>query len=87
MTERQEIQERLKKYLPGTHRSSDQLDIIIAPVTYFQQEKSDDRYFLKKFQYDYMIVDEAHLLKNSRGMRYKSLDRFKTMHRLLLTVS
>lgn len=87
MTERQEIQARLKKYLPGNHRSSDELDIIIAPVTYFQQEKSDDRYFLKKFQYDYMIVDEAHLLKNSRGMRYKSLDRFKTMHRLLLTVS
>ena len=87
MNERQDIQTHLRKYLPGNQRTnSDQLDIIIAPVTYFQQEKSDDRYFLKKFQYDYMIVDEAHLLKNSRGMRYKSLDRFKTMHRLLLTV-
>ena len=87
MNERLDIQERLRKYLPGKHRNDEQLDIIIAPITYFQQEKSDDRYFLKKFQYDYMIVDEAHLLKNSRGMRYKSLDRFKTMHRLLLTVS
>jgi SNF2 family DNA or RNA helicase len=87
MNERLDIQERLRKYLPGNHQGTDQLDIILAPVNYFQQEKSDDRYFLKKFQYDYMIVDEAHLLKNSRGMRYKSLDRFKTMHRLLLTVS
>ena len=87
MNERLDVQERLRKYLPGSQRGSDQLDVIIAPVTYFQQEKSDDRYFLKKFQYDYMIVDEAHLLKNSRGMRYKSLDRFKTLHRLLLTVS
>jgi SNF2 family DNA or RNA helicase len=96
MNERTDIQLRLKKYLTDNNNkngknvrdiSATQLDVIIAPVTYFQQEKSDDRYFLKKFQYDYMIVDEAHLLKNSRGMRYKSLDRFKTMHRLLLTVS
>jgi SNF2 family DNA or RNA helicase len=91
MSERMEIQSRLKQFLPN--RSNDlkgeavPLDVIIAPVTYFQQEKSDDRYFLKKFNYEYLIIDEAHLLKNSRGMRYKSLDRFKTSHRLLLTVN
>jgi helicase SWR1 len=93
MNERMEIQSRLKQYLPNyksTGRANEPitspLDVIIAPVTYFQQEKSEDRYFLKKFTYEYMIVDEAHLLKNARGMRYKSLDRFTTMHRLLLTV-
>jgi SWI/SNF-related matrix-associated actin-dependent regulator 1 of chromatin subfamily A len=32
-----------------------------------------------------LVVDEAHILKNARGMRYKSLDRFSTKHRLLLT--
>ena len=97
MNERTELQSRLKPYLANRTKSLNgnssalnsllaPLDVIIAPVTYFQQEKSDDRHFLKKFTYEYLIVDEAHLLKNSRGMRYKSLDRFKTSHRLLLTV-
>lgn len=91
MDERMEIQSRLKQFLPNKSNDLKEkaapFDVIIAPVTYFQQEKSDDRYFLKKFNYEYLIVDEAHLLKNSRGMRYKSLDRFKTSHRLLLTVN
>lgn len=32
-----------------------------------------------------MVVDEAHMLKNAQGTRYKSLDKFDTGHRLLLT--
>lgn len=88
MKERIEIQAKLKRFLPGGRKPNGAtLDVILAPVTYFQQEKSDDRYFLSRFKYNYMVVDEAHLLKNARGMRYRSLDRFSTMHRLLLTVS
>lgn len=89
MKERLDIQDRLRQFLPSGRKKSNggtTLDVILAPVTYFQQEKSDDRAFLRKFKYDYMVVDEAHLLKNARGMRYRSLDRFSTMHRLLLTV-
>eukprot|EP00980_Cylindrotheca_fusiformis_P006070 scaffold1306_cov100-Cylindrotheca_fusiformis.AAC.4 len=61
------------------------LDVILAPVTYFQNQKSDDRRFLNKFQFDYLVVDEAHMLKNAQSTRYKMLDRIKTRHRLLLT--
>jgi len=64
---------------------TDQLDVILAPVTYFQKEKSDDRKFLNRFKFDYLVVDEAHMLKNSQSIRYKMLDRMNTRHRLLLT--
>jgi SNF2 family DNA or RNA helicase len=89
MNERMEIQTELRKFLPTGRKPKGgaALDVILAPITYFQQEKSDDRSFLRKFKYDYLVVDEAHLLKNARGMRYKSLDKFSTLHRLLLTVS
>ena len=77
--EREEMKDNLKT------TSSDELDVIIAPVSYFQQENSPDRKFLSRFKYDYLVVDEAHNLKNSKSTRYKMLDRVKTDHRLLLT--
>lgn len=61
------------------------IDIVLASVTYFQKEQSDDRSFLRRFRYEYVVVDEAHLLKNARGIRYKSLDKMISNHRLLLT--
>jgi SWI/SNF-related matrix-associated actin-dependent regulator 1 of chromatin subfamily A len=101
MAEREEIQEELRQYLKKSSAgngsrnkkwqkhleggSTISLDVILAPVTYFQKEKSDDRKFLNKFQYDYLVVDEAHMLKNSQSTRYKMLDKAKTLHRLLLT--
>jgi SNF2-related domain len=33
------------------------VDVILAPVTYFQQEKSTDRVFLRKLRYEYLVVD------------------------------
>jgi len=60
-------------------------DVIITSITYFQKESATDRDFLRKFNFDYLVCDEAHLLKNAKGLRYKNLDRFKTKHRLLLT--
>lgn len=74
--ERGELQDKML-------RSS--FDVVLAPITYFQRERSDDRVFLKRFDYTYLLVDEAHLLKNAKGTRYKSLNRFQTRHRLLLT--
>lgn len=61
------------------------MDVILAPVTYFQKEKSDDRRFLNKFRFDYLVVDEAHMLKNAQSTRYRMLDKISTQHRLLLT--
>jgi SWI/SNF-related matrix-associated actin-dependent regulator 1 of chromatin subfamily A len=88
--ERREQQEQLRPHLAGREASRrllgvEPIDVILAPITYFQKEKSDDRSFLRKFNYDYLVVDEAHVLKNPSGIRYKSLDRFSTKHRLLLT--
>lgn len=87
MDERREFQTEMRHHLPGSlsKRNCRPIDVILAPVTYFQKEKSDDRTFLRRFKYDYLVVDEAHLLKNARGTRYQSLNKFATDHRLLLT--
>lgn len=82
MTAREDLREEIRSTLRSKTRAYGSIDVILAPITYFQTEKGDDRLFLRKFQYEYMVVDEAHLLKNPRGTRYKSLDRFSTRHRL-----
>jgi len=88
--ERLELQEQLRIHLPKFARARaqsmvDRLDVILAPATYFQREKSEDRTFLRKFNFDYLVVDEAHLLKNAKTLRYRKMDQFQTEHRLLLT--
>jgi SWI/SNF-related matrix-associated actin-dependent regulator 1 of chromatin subfamily A len=85
--EREMLQNELRYHLPGARkpRGTEQLDAIIVPITYFSSESGNDRAFLRKFRFDYLVCDEAHLLKNARGLRYKHLDRFSTSHRLLLT--
>ena len=85
MLEREELKNTLRQYLPQTRSKNPPLDVILAPVTYFQKEKSDDRKFLNKFRFDYLVVDEAHMLKNSDSLRYRMLDKVSTRHRLLLT--
>lgn len=86
MAEREEIKNHLRQYLSVRGRNGDEtLDVILVPITYFSKEKSDDRSFLKKFRYDYLVCDEAHLIKNHEGQRYRTLDKFKTKHRLLLS--
>jgi len=88
MAERDELQHELRQFLPGKKKQPGaEIDVVLVPITYFQKEKSDDRGFLRKFSWNYMIVDEGHVLKNAKGLRYKSLDSFTTEHRLLLTVS
>jgi len=83
--ERQELRQTLRPYIPDGVYKGQCIDAIVCPVTYFQKEKSDERSFLMKFKYDYLVCDEAHLLKNAQSSRYKSMNRVKTRHRLLLT--
>ncbi|OEU16596.1 SNF2_N-domain-containing protein [Fragilariopsis cylindrus CCMP1102] len=87
--EREELKENLREHLPKNynHKMSpqNQLDVIVAPVSYFQKENSPDRKFLSSFKYDYLVIDEAHNLKNAKSIRYKMLDKVKSEHRLLLT--
>jgi len=89
LKEREAMKEDLREHLPK-YRSEHSmprtpLDVIVASVSYFQKENSPDRKFLSNFNYDYLVVDEAHNLKNAKSTRYKMLDKVKTKHRLLLT--
>ena len=84
LKERESLRDRLHQSLPGRPKRLP-LDVVLTTMSYFQKEKSDDRSFLRKFDFDYMIVDEGHCLKNPRGKMYRNMDKFKTLHRLLLT--
>ncbi len=79
--EREQIQDDMGPYLRGLQK----LDVVLTTYSYFSSENKTDRSFLRKFQFDYMVVDEGHTLKNPKGLRYKNLNKFKTKHRLLLT--
>jgi SNF2 family DNA or RNA helicase len=81
MDERALIRRSLRKRPKG----SPDVDVILTTFSYFSNERSDDREFLKKIKFDYMVVDEAHSLKNAKGKRYQELDKMRTSHRLLLT--
>jgi len=81
---REEIKDELRYYLPNNPNASE-LDVVLTTFSYFSSEKQDDRNFLRKFKFDYLIIDEAHCLKNPQGSRYRNLNRFSTSHRLLLT--
>ena len=84
--ERQEIQRKLRQCLPSVPDSRRQpLDVLVTTYSYFENEKPDDRNFLKKLKFSYMVLDEAHCLKNPAGKRYKSLNIFATERRILLT--
>jgi len=82
---KEDLREHLPKYSSKHVAKRTQLDVIVSSVSYFQKENSPDRKFLSNFKYDYLVVDEAHNLKNAKSTRYKMLDKVKTDHRLLLT--
>jgi len=81
MNERTQIRRSLRKRSAG----SPDVDVILTTFSYFSNERPDDREFFKKIKFDYMVVDEAHSLKNAKGKRYQELDKMRTDHRLLLT--
>mmetsp|Transcript_4237 Transcript_4237/g.9611 ORF Transcript_4237/g.9611 Transcript_4237/m.9611 type:complete len:585 (-) Transcript_4237:488-2242(-) len=62
------------------------LDVVLTTFSYFSSDSNKgDRSFLRKFEFDYLVVDEGHTLKNPKGLRYMNLNKFQTSHRLLLT--
>jgi len=85
LDERRELQWLLKKSSAFSSDNVERLDVVLTSFSYFSSEKADDRNFLRKLNFTYMIIDEAHCLKNPTGARYKNLDRFKTERRILLT--
>jgi SNF2-related domain len=43
------------------------------------------RSFLKAFNYDYMVLDEGHSIKNAKSARFQKLAAVNSSHRLLLS--
>ena len=72
--EREELQRLINKGIG---------EVIIT--TYNVATMRNDRYFLKKLQFNYLVLDEAQNIKNSKSLRHKNLFRFKAQNRLLLT--
>lgn len=58
-------------------------DVILT--TYSLLSAKDDRKFLKSLKFQYMILDEGHMVKNMNSQRYKNLTYIKAKRRLLLT--
>ncbi|KAL3786634.1 hypothetical protein HJC23_006830 [Cyclotella cryptica] len=84
--ERIDIQNEMRRYLPNDRTPANaHLDVVLTTFSYFSSEKGEDRLFLRKFRFDYLVVDEGHTLKNPKGLRYRNLNKFPTSHRLLLT--
>ncbi|KAA6371306.1 MAG: putative ISWI chromatin-remodeling complex ATPase CHR17, partial [Streblomastix strix] len=54
-------------------------------VTSYEMASKYGKSILKKFNWDYIIVDEAHRIKNDQSLLSKILRTFKSRHRLLLT--
>ena len=61
-----------------------EFDVVVTTYNMVSGSK-DDRSFLRKLKFDYMILDEGHMVKNVSSQRYKHLMSIKTPYRLLLT--
>jgi SWI/SNF-related matrix-associated actin-dependent regulator 1 of chromatin subfamily A len=61
-------------------------DVMLTTYSYFEREScSNDRKFLGKFQFEYLILDEGHSIKNMRSSRFQRLRQLTARFRLLLT--
>lgn len=62
------------------------IDVLLSTYTLFERESgADDRKFLHSQSFEYLILDEAHGIKNSASARFTQLNRIKTSHRLLIS--
>lgn len=64
---------------------SEAADFNLMITTYTMLNNREDRQFLRKCKFLYMILDEGHMIKNINSQRYQNLISIKTRYRLLLT--
>jgi SNF2 family DNA or RNA helicase len=75
----------LRQSIQSWTRDGD-VDVIITNYTIFERESNkDDRKFLYGLSFEYLILDEAHCLKNASTARYAKLNNVRSKHRLLLS--
>ena len=73
-------QEERRKKRQGWH-NADKWNVWITSYTLI----TNDHYIFKKKAWHYMILDEAHNIKNFQSLRWQTLLTFRTRARLLLT--
>ena len=62
------------------------VDVLLSTFTIFERESGkDDRSFIYKQNFEYLIVDEAHCLKVSSSARFTNMNAIRAGHRLLLS--
>ena len=62
------------------------VDVVLSTFTIFERESGkEDRSFLYKQNFEYLIVDEAHCLKVSTSARFTNMNAIRAGHRLLLS--
>jgi SNF2 family DNA or RNA helicase len=65
---------------------NESVDVIICTYTMFERESGkEDRKFLKRIDFSYLVLDEAHCIKNSSSSRFETLRQLRTSRRLLLS--
>lgn len=79
--EREEMRYNIRKKM-----EHGEIDIILSTYTIFEREScKDDQSFLRKLMFEYVVLDEAHCIKNSESSRYKKLNDLNSRKRLLLS--
>lgn len=64
-------------------KNPDKIDVVLT--TYNIAQNPEDRRLFKKIDFEYLIFDEAHMLKNMKSGRYQSLIKIRSRRRVLLT--
>jgi hypothetical protein len=87
MAERQEIKSKLREYLPKKKgplrmgRFVNKLDVVLTTFSYFSSEKSDDRNFLRKFDWNYVSLRKMNSVLHVHVRVYRKTTQF-----VLLTI-
>jgi SWI/SNF-related matrix-associated actin-dependent regulator 1 of chromatin subfamily A len=62
------------------------LDVVVTTYTLFERDSgAEDRRFLRRLNFDYLVLDEAHCIKNSLSSRYRHLKNLNSRSNLLLS--
>ena len=62
------------------------IDVMLCTYSIFERETNvEDRTYLKRFHFEYVICDEGHSLKNVDSARFKNINALNTNCRLILS--
>ena len=76
-----------QEILTNEFRKSGKIPDIILTTYSTATKNKIDKAFLKRFKFAYIILDEAHHIKNADALRSKNLQKIEADQRLLLTGS